>query len=75
MANLTLNIVEVKGVNFVTNELNEKIAVQMDLEVIYNQQEALEDLLDGIIAEARKDEKKVPLDSVLNKLKLSGQLK
>lgn len=64
-----------KGVSFVTNEKNEKIAVQIDLKTIANYQEELEDLLDGILAESRKDEDVVPLKKVISDLKKSGKLK
>ena len=64
-----------KGVSFVTNEKNEKIAVQIDLKAIEKHQQEIEDILDGIIAEARKDEKKTPLSKVISKLKKAGKLK
>jgi hypothetical protein len=64
-----------KGISFVTNEKNEKIAVQIDLKTIEKHQEAIEDLLDGIIAEARKGEKKTPLSKVISELKKSGKIK
>lgn len=64
-----------KGVSFVTNEKNEKIAVQIDLKTIANYQEELEDLLDGILAESRKDEEVVLLKKVISDLKKSGKLK
>jgi hypothetical protein len=64
-----------KGISFVTNEKNEKIAVQIDLKAIGKHQKAIEDLLDGIIAESRKDEEKIPLSKVISKLKKTGKLK
>lgn len=64
-----------KGVSFVTNEKNEKIAVQIDLKAIEKHQEAIEDLLDGIIAESRKSEVKTPLSKVIQNLKKSGKIK
>jgi cytochrome P450 len=63
-----------KGVIFLTNELNQKVAVQIDLKTINKHQEEVEDLLDGIIAEARKDEEKIPLPTVLKNLKKAGKL-
>jgi hypothetical protein len=63
-----------KGVSFVTNDKNEKIAVQIDLKSIEKHQEAIEDLLDGIIAESRKDEDKVSLSKVIGNLKKAGKL-
>ena len=64
-----------KGISFVTNEKNEKIAVQIDIKTIAKHPEEIEDLLDGIIAEMRKDEEKIPLSKVINNLKKSGKLK
>ena len=64
-----------KGVHFLTNEKNEKIAVQIDLKAIEKHQEAIEDLLDGIIAESRKEDEKVPLAKVISNLKKVGKLK
>ncbi|MFZ4800038.1 MAG: hypothetical protein ACOYMA_21290 [Bacteroidia bacterium] len=63
-----------KGVRFVVNDKNEKIAVQIDLKSIEEHQEAIEDLLDGIIAKSRKNEEKVPLLKVISNLKKSGKL-
>ncbi len=63
-----------KGINFITNNKNEKIAVQIDLKTIEKHHEAIEDLLDGIIAEARKDEEKIPLSKVIKNLKKIGKL-
>ncbi len=64
-----------KGISFVTNDKNEKIAVQIDLKAIEKHHEAIEDILDGILAEARKDEEKTPLSKVISNLKKSGKLK
>lgn len=64
-----------KGISFVTNDKNEKIAVQIDLKAIEKHQEFIEDLLDGILAEARRDEEKVPLSKVISSLKKMGKLK
>jgi hypothetical protein len=63
-----------KGVSFLTNEQNEKVAVQIDLKTIKNYQDEIEDLLDGLIAESRKDEEKIPLSNVIYNLKLAGKL-
>lgn len=64
-----------KGISFVTNENNQKIAVQIDLKAIEKHQQAIEDLLDGIVAESRKDEEKTPLSKVISNLKKAGKLK
>jgi hypothetical protein len=58
-----------KGVSFLMNEKNEKIAVQIDLKTINNFKEEIEDLLDGIVAESRKEEERVPLATVIKKMR------
>lgn len=64
-----------KGVNYVTDASNKKVAVQIDLKLLEKYDEEIEDLLDGIIAESRKDEERKPLDKVINSLKKKGKLK
>jgi len=63
-----------KGINFITNEKNEKIAVQINLKSIEKHQEEIEDLLDSIIAESRKDEPKKSWNEVKVNLKRKGKL-
>lgn len=58
-----------KGVNFITDDKNRKKAVVIDLITIEEHQEEIEDLLDGILAESRKDEEKTALSDVISKLK------
>jgi hypothetical protein len=64
-----------RGVSYLLDNDNKKIAVQIDLKTIEQHQKDIEDLLDGIIAEARKGEEKVPFDKVLKNLKKAGKLK
>lgn len=63
-----------KGVSYVTNEKNEKIAVQIDLKVLGKNQEAIEDILDGIVAESRVEDEDVSWDKAKKQLKKSGKL-
>lgn len=58
-----------------TDENNRKTAVVIDLKTIERYEEEVEDLLDGIIAEARRDEEKVPLNEVIENLRKLGKLK
>ena len=58
-----------KGVNYVTDDKNRKVAVQIDLKLLEKYDEEIEDLIDGIIAESRKNEERVPLDKVIKGLK------
>lgn len=64
-----------KGINYVTDEQNKKVAVQIDLKVLEKYDEQIEDLIDGIIAESRKDKPRVPLNKVIRNLKQAGKLK
>jgi len=60
-----------KGINFLTNDQDQKVAVQIDLE---KYGELWEDFYDVLVAESRKDEKSVPLDDVIKELKEDGKL-
>lgn len=58
-----------KGVSFVTNDKNEKIAVQIDMKVLERHQEQVEDILDIIIAENRKDDEDISWEQARKELK------
>jgi hypothetical protein len=64
-----------KGISFVTDGQNKKVAVQIELKVLERYDEQMEDLIDGIIAESRRDEQQVPLNKVIRNLKQAGKLK
>lgn len=64
-----------KGVNYVTDSSNKKVAVQIDLKLLEKFDQDMEDFIDGIIAEARKDEGKKPLQEVIENLVKKGKLK
>ena len=64
-----------KGVSYITDDQNHKQAVVIDMQTLENYSGELEDLLDGLIAESRKDDEKVPLETVLANLRKSGKLK
>lgn len=66
---------KIKGISYVTNGNNERIAIQIDLKTLEKHPGWIEDFLDGIIAESRKDEEKIPLSKVVDKLKKTGKLK
>ncbi len=48
-----------KGVYFITDDNNKKIAVQIDLKILERYEQEIEDLLDVIIVESRKQEESV----------------
>ena len=60
-----------KGINYVTDDKNRKVAVQIDLK---KYGELWEDFYDNMIAELRKDEEKIPLAEVIKGLKKEGRL-
>ncbi|MFP4025705.1 MAG: hypothetical protein ACLFVR_14375 [Thiohalospira sp.] len=60
------NIKTMKGIHFVTNEKNERIAVQIDLE---KYRKIWEDFYDVLIAESRKDDETISLDELKDELK------
>jgi len=64
-----------KGVNYVTDASNKKVAVQIDLKLLEKYDEELEDLIDGIIAESRMEEERKPLNEVIKGLRKKGKLK
>ena len=60
-----------KGVHFVTDDKDRKIAVQIDLK---KYGEFWEDFYDHLTAEMREGEEKIPLKSVIRELKQAGKL-
>jgi len=60
-----------EGINYLTDDKNEKVAVQIDLRM-YG--ELWEDFYDSLISEMRKDEEKIPLEKVISDLRANGKL-
>lgn len=58
-----------KGINFVTDDNNHKIAVQIDLN-LYG--DLWEDFYDRILIEQRKNEDSIPLDDFMDELVADG---
>jgi hypothetical protein len=63
-----------KGVNYITDDKNRRKAVIIELKTIEQHQEGIEDFLDIIIAESRKDEPKRTWEEVKKTLKKKGKL-
>ncbi len=64
-----------KGLNFVTDEAHHKRYAQIDLdEVAVISETEIEDLLDVIIAEARKNDERISLEDLGKQLKQEGLL-
>lgn len=64
-------IYSMKGISFLTDEKNNKVAVQIDLK---KYGELWEDFYDAVVAHSRRNEKTVSLDSLKRKLKATGKL-
>ena len=63
-----------QGITYITYSRNRRIAVQIELKTLRKFEEHVQDLLDGIIAEARKEEKSIPFEKVVKSLKKKGKL-
>lgn len=60
-----------EGIHFLTDDQNNRIAVQIDL----RKYGALwEDFYDVLVAEQRKNDEKIPLEQLITGLKKSGKL-
>jgi len=60
-----------KGIHYVTDDKNRKIAAQIDLKK-YGQ--LWEDFLDVVESEARKNDKTITLEELKSELKTAGKL-
>ena len=63
-----------KGITLIKDETHNKRFVQIDVDTLQKFEERVEDLLDAIIAESRKDEKIVSWEAVKKELKKKGKL-
>jgi hypothetical protein len=63
-----------KGITFITDETRKKRFVQIDLEQLEKHQGEIEDLLDVIIAESRKDDETISWEDLKKQLKSEGKL-
>jgi hypothetical protein len=59
---------KIKGISYITDQKNRRRAVVIDIKTIEENPEEVEDLLDIIVAESRKDEPKKNWDDVKKKL-------
>lgn len=63
-----------KGVTFITDETHNKRFVQIELEKLEEYQHKIEDLLDVIIAESRKNDEEISWEELKQQLKAKGNL-
>lgn len=60
-----------KGITYLMDDKNKKVAVQIDLR---EYGELWEDFYDSLIAELRRAEERIPLEDVIRDLKAKGKL-
>ena len=63
-----------KGVTLIKDETHNKRFIQIDVDTLQKFEERVEDLLDAIIAESRKDEESTSWQAVKKELKKKGKL-
>ncbi len=63
-----------KGISYITDENNKRKAVVIDLRTFKKHEEEIEDLLDVLIAESRKDEVSIPFGKVVKSLEKKGKI-
>ena len=61
-----------EGIFYLTDDQNKKRFVQIDLDKYGG--EYLQDLIDGLVAEYRKNEESIPFDEAMKQLKGAGKL-
>ncbi len=69
---MNINNLDMEGIFYLTDEENKKKYVQIDIEK-YGE-EYIEDLIDGLVANSRRNEESVPFVEVMEKLKKAGKL-
>ncbi len=63
-----------KGISYITDNRNERKAVIIELKTIEKYPQEVEDLIDVLIAESRKNEPKRSWEDVKKTLKAKGKL-
>jgi hypothetical protein len=63
-----------KGVDFITDDKNRRKAVIIEIKTIERHPEEVEDLIDVIVAESRRDEPKRSWEDVKKSLRKKGKL-
>ncbi|MCU0320267.1 MAG: hypothetical protein MUE88_09355 [Flavobacteriales bacterium] len=63
-----------KGVSIIEDKTKKRRYVQIDLKAVKDDREWIQDVFDLMIAESRKDEKRVPWSNIKARLKKEGRL-
>lgn len=63
-----------KGVSYLIDGNNKRTAVVIDLKILKAGGEAIDDLVDVLVAESRNEEESIPFDKLVKSLKKKGKL-
>jgi hypothetical protein len=63
-----------KGVTILTDEKKKRKILQVDIKEVAKNPDEFEDLIDVLVAESRKDEKKISWETAKKQLKKGGKL-
>ncbi len=63
-----------KGVSIIHDETRKKRYVQIDLDLISKDREAVDDYLDVLVAESRRNDEMIPWEKAKEMLKKAGKL-
>jgi hypothetical protein len=63
-----------KGVSYIVDNNSNKKSVVIDIKTIQQNQEAVHDFIDVLVAESRKDEPTIGWETAKNMLKKNGKL-
>ena len=62
-----------KGISYIIDEKNRKTAIVIDLKTFNKHEKEIEDLLEIIMAESRKDKESIAFEKVIKSLKKKGR--
>lgn len=74
MPSLHCTFAIMKGVSIIEDKTKKRRYVQIDLKAVKDDREWIQDVFDLMIAESRKDEKRVSWSSIKARLKKEGRL-
>jgi hypothetical protein len=63
-----------KGVTIIEDKAKKRRYMQIDMQAVKNDQEWIQDLVDVLIAESRRDQKRIPWSVIKEELKREGRL-
>jgi hypothetical protein len=63
-----------KGISYITDEKNRRKALVIDLKTFKKNEEEIEDLLDVLIAESKKEEESIPFEQIMKSLKKKDKI-